>query len=291
LINSLNINHFRWFISSAILILALTIGLVYFQLLRKNQQEESLDLNRTVELLINHNGGGEVYGNGIYPVGSKVKIWASPYPGYTFRKWIGENISDLGESSTSILLVGESNITASFKKVPEVLKLETDSFNSYSIRDLEGFETSEYFEESGKKMMTLRFEGAKLKKPKVGFLRLGLAFLMVQNLEIHLNLNGLTAEFIYSKINDLKNQKGVSYAVAEPVSVWLLKDDHITQISSSKGKLTEGGDLRLWEGVTIKSDNKIQNLDKIKIHISKSQKMLCFTDLINGQIVADIQLD
>ena len=291
MINSLNINHFRWVIFSAILILTLIIGLVYFQFSRKNQQEEFLDLNRTVELLINHNEGGEVSGNGIYPVGSKVKIWASPYPGYTFKEWIGENISDLRESSTSVLMVGESNITASFKKVPDVLKLETGSFNSYSIRDLEGFETSQYFEESGKKMMTLRFEGAKLEKPKVGFLRLGLAFLMVENLEIHLNLKGLTAEFIYSKINDLKKQKGVSYAVAEPVTVWLQKDNHLTQISSSKGKLTEGGDLRLWDGVTIKSQNEIQNFDKIKIHISKSQKMLCLTDLINGLIVANIQLD
>lgn len=291
MINSLNINHSRWVISSVILILALTIGLVYFQLIRNNQQQEILDSNRTVELLINHNEGGEVSGNGIYPVGSKVKILASPYPGYTFKGWIGENISDLGDSSTTILIKDDANITASFMKVPDVLKLETDSLNSFSIRDLEGFETSEYFAESGKKMVTLKFQSARVENPKVGFLRLGLAFLMVKNLEIILNTNGLSTDFLYSKILELKKEKGVSYAVAEPATVWLQEDNFFTKISSSKGKLTDQGEFRLWDGVEIKTQTNIRKFEKVKIHIQKEKNWLSLTDLESGQVIDYIQLD
>jgi hypothetical protein len=291
LINSLNINHYRWFIYSAILILSLTIGLVYFHFLRKNQQEEVVDLNCTAELLINHNEGGEVSGNGIYPVGSKVKIWASPYPGYTFKEWVGENISDLGDNNTTILIEGDSNITASFIKVPNVLKLETDSLNSFSIRDLEGFETSEYFAESGKKMVTLKFQSARIENPKVGFLRLGLAFLMVENLEIILNTNGLSTDFLNSKILELKKEKGVSYAVAEPATIWLQEDNFFTKISSSKGKLTDQGEFRLWDGVEIKTQTNIRKFKKVKIHIEKEKNWLSLTDLESGQAIDYIQLD
>jgi hypothetical protein len=291
LINSLNINHYRWFIYSAILILSLTIGLVYFHFLRKNQQEEVVDLNCTAELLINHNEGGEVSGNGIYPVGSKVKIWASPYPGYTFKEWVGENISDLGDNNTTILIEGDSNITASFIKVPNVLKLETDSLNSFSIRDLEGFETSEYFAESGKKMVTLKFQSARIENPKVGFLRLGLAFLMVENLEIILNTNGLSTDFLNSKILELKKEKGVSYAVAEPATIWLQEDNFFTKISSSKGKLTDQGEFRLWDGVEIKTQTNIRKFKKVKIHLEKEKNWLSLTDLESGQAIDYIQLD
>ena len=291
MINSLNINHYRWFIYSAILILSLTIGLVYFHFLRKNQQEEVVDLNCTAELLINHNEGGEVSGNGIYPVGSKIKIWASPYPGYSFKEWIGENISDLGDNNTTILIEGDSNITASFVKVPNVLKLETDSLNSFSIRDLEGFETSEYFTESGKKMVTLKFQSARIENPKVGFLRLGLAYLIVENLEIILNTNGLSTDFLYSKILELKKEKGVSYAVAEPATIWLQEDNFFTKISSSKGKLTDQGEFRLWDGVEIKTQTNIRKFKKVKIHIEKEKNWLSLTDLESGQVIDNIQLD
>ena len=291
MIISLNINHYRWFIYSAILVLSLTIGLVYFHFLRKNQQQEVVDLNCTAELLINHNEGGEVSGNGIYPVGSKVKIWASPYPGYTFKEWTGENISDLGDNNTTILIEGDSNITASFVKVPNVLKLETDSLNSFSIRDLEGFETSEYFAESGKKMVTLKFQSARIENPKVGFLRLGLAFLMVENLEIILNTNGLSTDFLYSKILELKKEKGVSYAVAEPATIWLQKDNFFTKISSSKGKLTDQGEFRLWDGVEIKTQTNIRKFKKVKIHIEKEKNWLSLTDLESGQVIDYMQLD
>jgi hypothetical protein len=291
LINSLNINHFRWVIFSAILILTLIIGLVYFQFLRKNQQEEVVDLNCTAELLINHNEGGEVFGNGIYPVGSKIKIWASPYPGYTFKEWVGENISDLGDNNTTILIEGDANITASFIKVPNVLKLETDSLSSFSIRDLEGFETSEYFTESGKKMVTLKFQSARIENPKVGFLRLGLAFLMVENLEIILNTNGLSTDFLNSKILELKKEKGVSYAVAEPATIWLQEDNFFTKISSSKGKLTDQGEFRLWDGVEIKTQTNIRKFKKVKIHLEKEKNWLSLTDLESGQAIDYIQLD
>ena len=291
MINSLNINHFRWILSSAILILTLISGLVYFQLLRKNQQQEVVDLNCTAELLITHNEGGEVFGNGIYRVGSKIKIWATPYPGYSFKGWIGENISDLGDSNTSILIEGDSNITASFIKVPNVLKLETDSLNSFSIRDLEGFETSEYFAESGKKMVTLKFQSARIENPKVGFLRLGLAFLMVENLEIILHTNGLSTDFLYSKILELKKEKGVSYAVAEPATIWLQEDNFFTKISSSKGKLTDQGEFRLWDGVEIKTQTNIRKFKKVKIHIQKEKNWLSLTDLESGQLIDYIQLD
>ena len=222
-----------------IAILAFLIGILYsYYKSSTSLRSRDLDLNKSFTLIVNASEGGNVFGAGNFTAGSEVSILAKPLAGYTFHRWEGSSQLTNSDGNTTVEIFDDMNITARFKKIETPLKLSGDK--PLGIRDIEGFETSQYFENSGKKMMTLRFDAAKLEKPKVGFLRLGLAFLMVENLEIQLNLKGLTAEFIYSKINDLKKQKGVSYAVAEPITVWLQKDNHLTQISSSKGKLTEG---------------------------------------------------
>ena len=180
------------------------------------------------------------------------------------------------------------NITARFKKIETPLKLSVGE--PLGIRDIEGFETSKYFEESGKKMMTLKF-AVDVERPKVGFLRMGLAFLMVRNLEIFINTDGLSAEFIHSKITELKKHKGVSYAVSEPVTFWFTGNLETLKVNAKKGKLTSAGAFRLWGGVIIDKNEKIIHAEKLEIKISSDRQNIHFIDTQTGEILQQIQLD
>lgn len=275
-----------------IVTLTIFIGLAsfYYQIIRE-QQTKLLDSKQSANLQISQNLGGEVFGTGIYPSGTHVQIWANPHTGYSFTGWDGDFILNPEDINTSVFLTYDQNITAHFKKESFLLKLEGTDFKDVSIRDIEGFETSEYFEDSGKKMLSIKFVSADVERPRVGFLRLGLAFLMVRELEILLNTNGLSADFIHDKIKELKSHKGVSYAVAEPATIWLQEDNFFTKISSSKGKLTEQGEFRLWDGVEIKTQTNIRKFKKVKIHLEKEKNWLSLTDLESGQAIDYIQLD
>jgi len=160
-----------------------------------------------------------------------------------------------------------------------------------TIRDFEGFETSQYFKDSGKKMMTLKFASADVERPKIGFLRMGLAFLMVRNLEVLLVTDGLSANFIHKKIDELKKHKGVSYAVAEPVTFWFKGNKQSIKIVAHKGKLTSEGSFRLWGGVKIDKLPKSINLEKLEIKLSTDKQEIIFYDSKSGQTIQQILLD
>ena len=93
------------------------------------------------------------------------------------------------DQNTTFQIWEDINITADFKKIDA--EIEVSGKKPITIHDFEGFETSQYFEDSGKKIISIKFERADVERPKIGFLRMGLAFLMVRNFEILLNTDCL----------------------------------------------------------------------------------------------------
>lgn len=247
------------------------------------------DSNQSFTLFVNASSGGEVIGGGEFTAGSKVSILAEPFIGYTFDGWEGSSMLEESDSDTTFQIFSDMNITARFKEIDSELKLTGNK--PMTIRDFEGFETSQYFKDSGKKMMTLKFASADVERPKIGFLRMGLAFLMVRNLEVLLVTDGLSANFIHKKIDELKKHKGVSYAVAEPVTFWFKGNKQSIKIVANKGKLTSEGSFRLWGGVKIDKLPKSINLEKLEIKLSTDKQEIIFYDSKSGQTIQQILLD
>jgi len=260
------------------------------QLDDQNRNEIFEDINQTFRLQLNHNGGGDVFGDGYYEAGTEARIWAIPNLGYSFKRWVGKDGFIIEEVNTTLQLLSDLNLTALYS--PDEIQLNAINVsNSVGIRDFVGFETSKYFDGSGKVMMTLKFASADVERPKIGFLRTGLAFLVVRDLEMLLYLDDLSADFLSVKINELKEQKGVSYAVAEPATFFFLKNDEVLKISANKGKLTNNGTFRLWGGVIINNDQDIYKTEKLEISISSKIKNLLLTDLEIDTVIKEIPLD
>ncbi|MDC0646352.1 LPS export ABC transporter periplasmic protein LptC [Opitutales bacterium] len=279
---------FKWVLGFAILVFLIGLPWVFLQkstIFKVNH----LDSNESFTLLINTSTGGKVFGGGEFTAGSKVSILAEPFTGYTFSGWEGSSTLEKSVSDTNFQIFSDMNITARFKEIDSELKLTGNK--PMTIRDFEGFETSQYFKDSGKKMMTLKFASADVERPKVGFLRMGLAFLMVRNLEILLVADGLSANFIHKKIDELKKHKGVSYAVAEPVTFWFKGSTQSIKIVANKGKLTSEGTFRLWGGVKINKLQKSIILEKLEIKLSPNKEHINFVDLKSGQAIHQILLD
>ncbi len=273
-----------------IAVLTFLIGILYtFYRSSISFRTKVLDPNQRFSLVINASEGGKVFGAGNFAAGSEVSILAKPLAGYAFQGWEGSSQLENSDRNTSFHILDDMNITARFKKIKGPLKLSGDKV--LGIRDIEGFETSQYFEESGKKMMTLKFASADVERPKIGFLRMGLAFLMVRNLEILINTDDLSAEFIHSKITELKKHKGVSYAVAEPLTFWFTRKLETLRLKANKGKLTSAGTFRLWGGVRIDKNEKIIHVEKLDVKISLDRQSIHFIDAQTGQILDQLQLD
>ena len=278
----------KWVLAFAVL--AFLIGFLWANLQAPTKDRANLlDTNRSFTLIINASEGGKVFGSGKFTAGSEVSILAEPLAGYTFSGWEGSSMLEKADINTSFQILDDVNITARFNKIETEFKLSVDK--PMTIRDFEGFESSEYFKSSGKKMMTLKFASADVKKPKVGFLRMGLAFLMVRNLEIILNTDGLSSNFIHSKLDELKKRKGVSYAVAEPITFLFKGNKQSIKIIAKKGKLTTEGTFRLWGGVKIDKIPKPLNLQKLEIKLSPNKEHINFVDLESGQAIHQILLD
>lgn len=273
-----------------IAILAFLIGILYsYYKSSTTLRSKDLDLNKSFTLKIKASEGGEVFGGGKYKAGSLVSILAEPKDGFTFQGWVGSYQLENSDRNTSFQISDDMKITARFSEIKNELTLSGDK--PMTIRDFEGFETSQYFEESGKKMITLKFASADVERPKVGFLRMGLAFLMVRNLEIFINTDGLSAEFIHSKIKELKKHKGVSYAVSEPVTFWFTGNLETLKVNANKGKFTSAGAFRLWGGVRIDKNEKIIHAEKLEIKISSDRQNIHFIDAQTGKILDQLHLD
>ena len=289
--HSENTNPVLWIVLIASLAFAIGGVYVFYQLSLIKESDEISDTNKTVQLHIQTTEGGEAFGSGEYQIGTQVTISALADIGYKFSQWEGSGISDRRDDTIRFRILHDTNITAHFIKEDTPLRLSNIGQKPITIRDFEGFETSQYFEDSGKKMLSLKFDHADVEKPKIGFLRMGLAFLKVRNLEILVNTDGLSANFIFSKIEELKNHKGVSYAVAEPITFWFGGDGQSIKITAQKGKLTSDGSFRLWGGVKISKKQRKETFEKLEIKIAHENKSLIFIDLKAGVVVHKISLD
>jgi len=262
----------------------------YDQLDDQNQNEIFADINQTFRLQLNHNGGGEVFGDGYYKVGCEVRIWAIPNLGYSFKRWVGKDDFILEEVNTTVPIFSDINLTAIFVQNEFQLKTGEQIYKSFGIRDLEGLDASVFDPKTGLPSIQVRYTHADVEKPRVGFLKMGLAFLMVRNLSLDLYMDRLGNKSLNKEFAKLRSLKGVSYAVAEPITINIRSKNRDVCISAGRGKLTSSGVLRLWDGVEFSDGEMKDHFPKGEILTSYDKNSLHLAAFSDGK-QKQIQLD
>jgi hypothetical protein len=121
-----------------------------------------------------------------------------------------------------------------------------------SLRDFKGLQTAFFDDESGRRYLRVGYKEATAEKPKVGFLRLGLAFLKIHDLRIDLDARWARKETLLDLFQKVSAKRGVRYAVAEPIDLVIRpRTGDAFRITASKGKFTSAGALRVWGDVQV----------------------------------------
>jgi hypothetical protein len=260
------------------------------QLDDQNQNEIFADINQTFRLQLNHNDGGNTFGGGYFKAGTEARIWAIPNIGYSFKRWVGSDDLFIEEANTTIPVLSDLNLTAVFAQNEFQLKAGEQIHKSFGIRDLEGLDASVFDPKTGLPSIQVRYSHADVEKPKVGFLKMGLAFLMVRNLSLDLYIDRLDNKSLNMEFAKLRSLKGVSYAVAEPITINIRSKNRDVCISAGRGKLTSSGVLRLWDGVEFSDGEMKDHFPKGEILTSYDKNSLHLAAFSDGK-QKQIQLD
>ena len=260
------------------------------QLDDQNRNEIFEDINQTFRLQLNHNGGGDVFGDGYYEAGTEARIWAIPNIGYSFKRWVGKDDFILEEVNTTVPVLSDVNLTAVFAQNRFQLKAGEQIHKSFGIRDLEGLDASVFDPKTGLPSIQVRYSHAEVEKPRVGFLKMGLAFLMVRNLSLDLYTDRLDNKSLNKEFAKLRSHKGVSYAVAEPITLNIRSKNREVCITAGRGKLTNSGVLRLWDGVEFSEGDMKDHFPKGEILTSDDKNSLHLVAFSDGK-QKQIQLD
>ena len=164
------------------------------------------------------------------------------------------------------------------KLFPFIFCLSVVSEASTSVRTLtefEGLESTFYSTLSGKAYLSLKYESAVMKHPKIGFLKFGMSFLEVKDLHARLDLRHAKSDNLFSKWKNLLSQKAIRYATFEPISI-LLTDrmGHSYLLKAEKGKLSASGRLVLWNDASIEYDGSIEFFPRLAIDMDETQSHL-----------------
>jgi hypothetical protein len=135
-----------------------------------------------------------------------------------------------------------------------------------SLRDFKGLQTAFFDDESGRRYLRVGYQEATAEKPKVGFLRLGLAFLKIHDLRIDLDARWARKETLLDLFQKVSSKRGVRYAVAEPIELVIRpQTGDAFRITATKGKFTSAGALRVWGDVQIARGETISRRGNISL--------------------------
>lgn len=139
-----------------------------------------------------------------------------------------------------------------------------------SLKKIDGFESSFFSSETGFKYLKIKYQDTSTERPKLGFLKFGLAFLKVKDLRVFLDLRHANGKILFNKWEELVENKAIKYATMEPFMLNLVQQAGNTMsLEASKGKLSSTGQLKLWGGVVCRSpDGLEERLNQVVISLN-----------------------
>ena len=137
---------------------------------------------------------------------------------------------------------------------------------SPSLRDFKGLQTAFFDDESGRRYLQVGYKEATAERPKVGLLRLGLAFLKVHDLRIDLDARWARKETLLDLFQKISSKRGVRYAVAEPIELVIRpQGGDALRITADKGKFTSEGALRVWGNAQVSRGETISGYGNLSL--------------------------
>ena len=153
-----------------------------------------------------------------------------------------------------------------------------------SLKKVEGFESSFFSSETGFQYLKIKYQDTSTERPKLGFLKFGLAFLKVEDLSVFLDLRHANAEILFNKWDELVEHKAIKYAIMEPIKITLVQQSgDIISLEGSKGKLSSSGQLKLWGEVVCIADGLEERFNQIVIYFNNVANEL---EIIKGTVNA-----
>lgn len=144
-----------------------------------------------------------------------------------------------------------------------------------SLRAFKGLQTAFFDDDSGRRYLQIGYKEATAERPKVGFLRLGLAFLKIHDLRIDLDARWARKETLLGLFEKVSAKRGVRYAVAEPIGLVIRTENgDAFRINAAKGKFTSEGALRVWGNVQVAHGETLNHLRNLSLSAAPSSSAL-----------------
>ena len=117
-----------------------------------------------------------------------------------------------------------------------------------------------YSPKTGLPYLKLKYADISTVKPKLGFLKFGIAFLKIKDLRLSLDLRESDSQSLFSKWNKIASQKAIKYATMEPISISLSQlSGSIISLKATKGKFSPDGGLKFGGKLSVKLIVKIED--------------------------------
>lgn len=153
-----------------------------------------------------------------------------------------------------------------------------------SLKKVKGFESSHFSSETGFQYLKIKYQDTSTERPKLGFLKFGLAFLKVKDLSVVLDLRHANAKILFNKWDELAENKAIKYATMEPITISLVQQSgDILSLKGSKGKFSSSGQLKLWGEVVCITNGLEERFNQVVISFNNVSNEL---EIIKGTVNA-----
>lgn len=143
------------------------------------------------------------------------------------------------------------------------------------LKKAEGFQFRSFSSKNGYPYFKLEYKDASTERPKVGFLKFGLAFLKIKDLKITIDLRHTEAISLQSKWDELVKNKAIKYASMDRIYLNLIdKNGLLHTFQAPKAKFISSGEFRLWGKVSYLFNNEYQEFERVFMTQDKSSKKI-----------------
>ena len=122
--------------------------------------------------------------------------------------------------------------------------------------------------------MKVSYQDAVSENKKLGFLTMNLAFLKIKDLTIELDAKYIDSAKISSLFEKVSAQRGIRYAVAEPIKLEIQTPESSIRVFGQKGKFASDGSLRVWGDVRLFHGKVSEKLESISLKTDASLNAL-----------------
>tara|TARA_B100001057_G_scaffold347516_1_gene348808 strand:+ start:2704 stop:3261 length:558 start_codon:yes stop_codon:yes gene_type:complete len=147
----------------------------------------------------------------------------------------------------------------------------------HSLKDFQGLKLNLFDERTGRRYLKVSYKEVVSEKKKIGFLTMNLSFLRINDLKIEMDANYIESTKISSLFQKVSSQRGIRYAVAEPIRLIIRNPQSNVRIVGQKGKFTADGSLRIWGDVSLIHGTDSKEMDELSISTDEAQNCLLLT--------------